>query len=185
LPAGRPKYCRNAYRYYTMSKPIEYSLGNPNSPKFNMFGYALIIAGIIMAGLGYYEIGVGILGVIAVGFGGVVVTSRDGVIIDMEKDKLKGYTTFYGYKYGEWENLRNYGSVSILISHRVWKVKHIAAKYADVTPREFLVCMLGKSHRKKQNLGRFDSQEKAQTFAKEVSEELNLPLERYQQGQLN
>jgi len=163
-----------------MSTILKYNLGNPNSPKFNLFGYTLIVVGIALIGLGFIDINAFGLGVVAVIFGGVVVTSTDGVLIDMGTRKIKGYTSFYGYKYGEWENLRNYGSVSIVISHRVWKVKHMGAKLSDVTPREFVVCLLGKSHRKKQNLKRFDSQQKAKEFAQEVCAELNLPIERYQ-----
>lgn len=159
---------------------IDYNLGNPNSPKLNLFGYVLIISGILSLVLGYFypdAIGLGVVGLV---FGGVVVTSYDGVIIDMGTRKLKGYTSFYGYKYGDWENLRNYGSVSMVISHRIWKLKYLGDKSIDVTPREFVVCLLGKSHRKRQNLKRFDSQQEAQKFIKAVSTELNLPVERYQ-----
>jgi hypothetical protein len=61
----------------------------------------------------------------------------------------------------------------------------MSAKYSDVTPREFVVCLLNKSHRKKQNLKRFENQQEALSFAQEVSDELNLPLETYQSQQLN
>lgn len=164
---------------------IEYKLGNPNSPKFNLFGYTLVVIGVVFLGLSFVNLdalGVGVVGIL---FGGVVVTSKDGVLIDTDASKLKGYTSFFGYKYGEWENMRNYGSVSVLTSHRVWKVKHLSAKYSDVTPREFVVCLLGKSHRKRQKLRRFDTQQEALSFANEVSRELKLPIERYQPKQLN
>jgi hypothetical protein len=168
-----------------MSKPLVYNLGNPNSPKFNLFGYTLLIVGLIFFGLAYFDLDALGIGVVGVVFGGVVVTSRDGVIIDMTARKLKGYTSLYGYKYGEWENLDNYISVCVLTSHRVWKLKYMSAKYSDVTPREFVVCLLNKSHRKKQNLKRFENQQEALSFAQEVSDELNLPIERYQSQQLN
>jgi len=168
-----------------MPELLKYNLGNPNSPKFNLFGYALLVSGIIFLGLGYFSLDFIGLGVVAIVFGGVVVTSKDGVLIDMQKRKIKGYTSFYMYKYGTWENLRNYGSVSVLVSHRVWKLKYLSAKYSDVTPREFLVCLLGKSYRKKQNVARFDSQAEALAFAKEVAKALNLPIERYKQQRFN
>ena len=164
---------------------IEYKLGNPNSPKFNLLGYALIVIGVVFLGLSFLNLdalGVGVVGLL---FGGIVVTSRDGVIVDTNAQLLKGYTSFYGYKYGEWENLRNFGSVSVLTSHRVWNFKNMGSKHKDVTGREFLVCLLGKSHRKKRNLKRFDNQQDALSFANEVSKELNLPIERYQPSQLN
>ncbi|MBL4754857.1 MAG: hypothetical protein JKY52_14835 [Flavobacteriales bacterium] len=168
-----------------MAELMKYNLGNPNSPKFNLFGYALLVSGVIFIGLSYYSLDFTALGVVALIFGGVVVTSKDGVIIDMQKRKIKSYTSFYMYKYGTWENLRNYGSVSVLVSHRVWKIKHLSSKHSDVTPREFLVCLLGKSHRKKQNIGRFSAQAEALKFAKEIATTLNLPIERYQQQQFN
>ena len=163
-----------------MSKTIEYNLGNPNSPKFNLFGYTLLIIGLIFFGLAYFDLDALGIGVVGVVFGGVVVTSRDGVIIDTAKRQLKGYTSLYGYKYGEWEPLDNYVSVSVLVSHRVWKLKYLSSKYSDVTPREFVVSLLGQSHAKAQNLRRFDKQQEAMSFAQEVSNQLSLSIVRYQ-----
>jgi len=163
-----------------VSKPIEYNLGNPNSPKFNLFGYTLLIIGLIFSGLAYFDLDALGIGVVGIVFGGVVVTSRDGVIIDTAKRQLKEYTNLYGYKYGEWESLGNYVSVSVMVSHRVWKLKYLSTKYSDVTPREYVVCLLGKSHVKIQNLKRFDNQKKAMNFAQQVSSQLNLPIVSYQ-----
>jgi len=168
-----------------MSDLLKYNLGNANSPKFKLFGYALVIVGVVFLALSYFDVDALGLGIVGLFFGGVVVTTYDGVMIDMSKRKIKGFTWFYGYKYGEWENLHNYSSVSVVISHRVWKVKHMGSKLSDVTPREFVVCLLGKSHQKKQDLNRFDSQDKAMEFAREVSDKLNLPIERHQTFQAN
>ncbi|MBL4656771.1 MAG: hypothetical protein JKX73_02140, partial [Flavobacteriales bacterium] len=145
----------------------------------------LLVIGFISLGLSFLYIDALGLGIVGVLFGAVVVTTKDGVLIDLDSSKLKGYTSFYGYKYGNWENLRNYGSVSIVISHRVWRIKYMGSGASDVTPREFVVCLLGKSHRKKQNLKRFDAQQDAQDYAKTVSEQLNLPIERYQKPSMN
>ena len=167
-----------------MSTMLTYNTGNPNSPKFNLFGYVVLIGGFVLTGLGFVDANALGLGIVGLVFGGVVVTSTDGVLIDLNSQKLKGYTSFYGYKYGDWENLRNYGSVTLMTSRRVWKLKHMSSKYSDVSSREFVVCIVGKSHVKRQIVGRFDSQNEAMAFATEVSAKINLPIERHQ-GRVN
>jgi len=83
------------------------------------FGPASQFTGLIFFMLGIFTFGIGI-GIILVLIGGVMTFSRYGVIIDPEYKRYKCYYSYFGIKYGKWEDLTDFVEITVLKSNKSW-----------------------------------------------------------------
>ena len=143
-------------------------------PSVVVVGYIFLVAGVLFI-LENTFIGIG-LAVIGT-FGAF---AKTGVQIDPAKQLFREHTALFSLKFGNWQSLEGYTDVAVLKKSISTRAYSRSNRSATTSSEKYLdVCLLDKSHRKKQTISRWTDKEMAIADAKKLTERLTLNYSRY------
>jgi hypothetical protein len=113
----------------------------------------------------------------------IMLTATTGVKLDTNKNKFQYYFSVFGISVGKWKKWSGF-SCLVLKSSIKKRDRSLTRDFIDletVTERfkTTEIYIMDSSHRKKILCGSFDSYKEAKVFAKEVSEVLNYPIQKF------
>jgi len=103
-----------------------------------------------------------------------------GIEINPENRKYRYFKTFYGKASGKWENLDKFQAIVVLKKNM--KGQMLSPKLVNELSYKHIVFdvnLVSKSHRTKLSLKKYRSIDDAMDLAKSLSQNLNMPLEKY------
>ncbi|WP_196889187.1 hypothetical protein [Aureivirga sp. CE67] len=139
----------------------------PNAIVF--FGYLILILSIFV----FIDFRF-LVGIMLVFFGGLFAFSFTGVMFDIEKQRFKEYSSYFGIKVGKWKKLEEFPYIGILTKNLVQSTSSLSQNKSKTRSQAFDICLMSENHRIKIPVKRFFDKEKA-TFAAEKME-VDLPV---------
>jgi hypothetical protein len=131
-------------------------------------GYALLGVGVLFLLAGSF-----LLGPILVIVGGFFSFTFSGVKLDIANKEAQHYTSFYGWKKGNWVGLKSYPFVSILKSRIGFRANNFNAAPMEFSGEElFDIYLLSSDHRERFLI----KSEKTEAIAKQSAKELGQKL---------
>ena len=113
----------------------------------------------------------------------VMVTATNGVKIDIQNKKYQYYFSVFGASFGKWQKWSDFSCI-VLKSSRKKQDRRLTRDFVDreSSTRKFMtseIYMMDSSHRKKIFCGSFSNSSDANKKAKEISIQLNLPIQKF------
>lgn len=105
---------------------------------------------------------------------------NDGIELDLEQNRYRYFTSYFGLKRGVWYSLSKYNCVLIKLQRGTREI--IGARGAIATSfdeQQYEVAIGDETHRKQLMLKHFTGKEAAFKLAKKVSNSLDFPIETY------
>lgn len=148
---------------------IDNKLGKFFPPVTVVIGYVFLAIGLLLIiGSPFLGIGLALIGT----FGAF---AKAGVQINANERMFREYTDLFGLKTGKWQSMDGFTDLAVL-KKRITTTAHSRTNQSATTSSDeyFDVCLLDKSHRRKQIINRFTEMDMAVHNAQELATKLNL-----------
>lgn len=171
--------------YSENSGLLKISYGMRFSPQTNWIAYLIVIVIVFIIAFATapdsnaWIIMVPLLSIILL----VMVTATNGVKIDIQNKKYQYYFSVFGASFGKWQKWSDFSCI-VLKSSRKKQDRRLTRDFVDreSSTRKFMtseIYMMDSSHRKKIFCGSFSNSSDANKKAKEISIQLNLPIQKF------
>ena len=142
-----------------------------------VFPSPAVFSAYILLGLGIIAILSGAyLAVILILLGGLGAFSTTGVEIDTDNKQFRTYSSFFGFKTGNWKNLSNYPFLCIFKSKKRYSMFSQANVQTSYVETGFDIFLLNQSHRERILVNIAETKEQATEAAKELAAQLKIQL---------
>lgn len=139
------------------------------------FGFIMLVSGFGVAAK------IPWVGILMMFISGFICFTMEGLQVDFEKETIRTYVTYYGFKVGKWESLSDYPYISILSGRKRKTLNsRSGAVSSDSIDKYYNVYLLGKNHRKKFLIIAHESMKEAQSSLDEYSKRLNKKEVKYE-----
>ena len=146
------------------------------APMARVLGYIISVIGLF----GVFSIGFKSLFIFLVGLG--LSFTRSGVLIDVDKRRLKEYTSVFWVKFGKWELLDYYPYITVLeITESVAMFSSANVKHEN-KGLVFKITLLNENHYIKLLIKRLKDRDLAHYEAKKIADKLNVEKVIYSPG---
>ncbi len=145
-----------------------------------VFPKPTIYAGYILITLGSFYMLFQVLAILMVAIGVFVSFSYNGIEIKPSEKSFRSYSRIFGLKFGKWEPLEQFKSLSILRREDAYRAYSYAMSSFESKSEYFGIFLLSANHRKKMEVQKHGNKTDALAAAKKLSQDLQLDLVKYQ-----
>ncbi len=120
-----------------------------------------------------------IAGIVAFIAGAFILSSYEGVEIDLEKKKLRKFSSSLGLKWGKWRDLNPYKYLAITSTNVAYNMNMRGALPSQFSDQVFTIVLLNDNHLSKFVIQQADSLSAAKSKIKELSDKLGFEIVEY------
>jgi hypothetical protein len=132
-------------------------------------GYIFLLVGLLST------LGNPFIGMALAAIGSIGAFARVGVQIKPDERVFRAYTALFGIATGKWQSMDGFSDIAVLKKRISTTAYSRSDRAATTSAEDYLdVCLLDKSHRKKQVINRCTDMDTAIRNAQELAERLNL-----------
>lgn len=126
---------------------------------------------------------IGIIGMVTNGpqvifiplIGAAIIFSSKGIWIDIQRNKLKEYNSFFFIKFGKWQNLEHFPHITVLeITEKTSVSNHTTLVSASSRKMVYRITLLSKDHYQKLLLQQLNNKERAHQETEKLADLLSL-----------
>ncbi len=143
---------------------------------FVIVGVTLIVFGLVVLWSFRYMT---IFGLVSTLIGIVIVFTKKGTLIDFKERKIKKYVGLFFVKIGKWKTFEEYSTLCLLHLNQKGYGYSITGVAFSELKKNYRVCLLNETHRRRLELIDFTNQAEAILEAKKIAKGLNMELVKF------